>query len=301
MNGVLVVGSVALDSIETPTGRIDNALGGAATYGSVAASLFGPVHLVGVVGEDFPPEHIELFHSREIDLTGLQVVPGGETFRWKGDYNEDLNQAVTHETRLGVFEHFQPELPEHYRDADYVFLANINPELQLSTLEQVQQPKLVLCDTMNLWINIARDAVWKIFERVDVAVLNDGEAKLLTECDNVVRAGRMLLQRGPRIVIIKKGEHGALMFSEEGIFAAPSYPLEEVVDPTGAGDSFAGALMGYLAHTDDISMDNMRRAVVYGSVVASTTVQDFSLNALRVLSKEEVELRYQAVKAISRF
>ena len=300
-NEVLIVGSVALDSIETPAGQIDNALGGAATYGSVAASLFAPIHLVGVVGEDFPKEHIEFLKSRNIDLAGLQVVEGGKTFRWKGDYNEDLNQAVTHETQLGVFEHFEPTLPEHYRDADFVFLANINPELQLKVLEQVRAPKLVLCDTMNLWINIAREHVVEVFKKVDIAVLNDGEAKMLTEIDNTILAGRALQKLGPKYVIIKKGEHGALMFSEHEIFSAPSFPLEEVVDPTGAGDSFAGSLIGYLAKTGDLSRENMRRAVVYGSVVASTTVQDFSLAALRELTIGEVESRYQTVSSMSIF
>jgi sugar/nucleoside kinase (ribokinase family) len=301
MNEVLIVGSVALDSIETPAGTVDNALGGAATYGSIAASLFCPVHLVGVVGADFPQEHIQMFKSRGIDLAGLQVVPDGNTFRWKGDYNEDLNQAVTHETQLGVFEHFQPQLPEHYRDADYVFLANINPELQLSTLEQVRNPKFVLCDTMNLWINIARDHVKEIFKRVDVAVLNDGEAKMLTECDNLIVAGRELKKLGPKHVIIKKGEHGALLFSDGELFASVSYPLEKVVDPTGAGDSFAGSLIGYLAKTGDTSLENLRRAVVYASVVASSTVQDFSTQSLAALTSEEVERRYQVVKTMSTF
>jgi len=301
MNEVLIVGSVALDSVETPEGRVDNALGGAATYGSVAASLFSPVHLVGVVGADFPKEHLEFLKSRNIDLAGLQIIANGDTFRWKGDYNEDLNQAVTHETHLGVFEHFQPHLPAHYRDAQYVFLANINPELQLSTLEQVKQPKLVLCDTMNLWINIAREQVLKVFSRVDIAVLNDGEARMLTERDNLIQAGRALLELGPRAIIIKKGEHGALMFGRDGMFAAPSFPLDQVVDPTGAGDSFAGAFIGYLAKTDDLSAENLRRAVVYGSVVASTTVQDFSLASLKALTADVVEERYASVKQMSLF
>ena len=219
MNEVLIVGSVALDSVETPQGQIDNALGGAATYGAVAASLFAPVHLVGVVGEDFPAEHLDFLKSRNIDLSGLQIVEGGKTFRWKGDYNADLNQAVTHETHLGVFEHFEPNLPENYRDAQFVFLANINPELQLRTLEQVKAPKLVLCDTMNLWINIAREHVFAVFKKVDIAVLNDGEARMLTEQDNLIVAGRRLLEMGPKFVIIKKGEHGALLFSADGIIA----------------------------------------------------------------------------------
>lgn len=301
MNELLIVGSVALDSIETPSGHAENALGGAATYSSVAASLFCPVRLVGVVGEDFPQEHIDLFKSRGIDLAGLQIIKGGHTFRWKGDYNSDLNQAVTHETQLGVFEHFEPQLPPHYQDADFVFLANINPSLQLSTLDQVKNPKLVVCDTMNLWINIARQEVVEIFKRVDIAVLNDGEAKMLTECDSTIQAGRELLKLGPRAVIVKKGEHGALMFSEEGIFSAPCYPLETVVDPTGAGDSFAGSFMGYLASTGDISYENLKRAVVYGGSVASVTVQDFSLNSLKALEKEEVEKRYATIQNMAAF
>ena len=224
MNEVLIVGSVALDSVETPQGQIDNALGGAATYGAVAASLFAPVHLVGVVGADFPQEHLDFLKSRGVDLAGLQIIEGGDTFRWKGDYNADLNQAVTHETHLGVFEHFDPQLPENYRDADFVFLANINPELQLKTLEQVKAPKLVLCDTMNLWINIARDSVLEVFKKVDIAVLNDGEARMLTEQGNLIVAGRQLRALGPKYVIIKKGEHGALLFSDEGVFASVCYP-----------------------------------------------------------------------------
>ncbi|HEY0073587.1 MAG TPA: PfkB family carbohydrate kinase [Abditibacteriaceae bacterium] len=301
MNEVLIVGSVALDSIETPQGQIDNALGGAATYGSVAASLFAPVRLVGVVGEDFPQEHLEFLKGRSIDLAGLQVIEGGNTFRWKGDYNADLNQAVTHETHLGVFEHFDPQLPENYRDAQFVFLANINPQLQLKTLEQVKNPKLVLCDTMNLWINIARHHVLEVFKKVDIAVLNDGEARMLTEQDNLIVAGRKLRELGPKHVIIKKGEHGALLFSEEGIFASVSYPLEKVVDPTGAGDSFAGSLIGYLAKTGDTSLENLKRAIVYGSVVASTTVQDFSLASLKALTMDEVERRYGVVRQMSAF
>ena len=301
MNSLLIVGSVALDSVETPAGRVDNALGGAATYGAVAASLFCPVQLVGVVGEDFPAQHLEFLKSRNIDLAGLQIVEGGHTFRWKGDYNADLNQAVTHETQLGVFEHFDPQLPEHFRDAQYVFLANINPSLQLSTLDQIRAPKLVVCDTMNLWINIAREQVLSIFRRVDIAVLNDGEAKMLTEIDNTIGAGRELLKLGPRAVIVKKGEHGALMFSKEGLFSAPSFPLETVVDPTGAGDSFAGSFAGFLAQSGDLSYENLKRAVVYGGAVASATVQDFSLQSLKSLEKTEVENRFAAVSQMAKF
>jgi sugar/nucleoside kinase (ribokinase family) len=301
MKEVLIVGSVALDSIETPAGTVDNALGGAATYGSIAASLFAPVNLVGVVGSDFPSQHIDFLKGRNINLEGLQVIEGGATFRWKGDYLGDLNAAQTHETHLGVFEHFDPRLPESYRDAELVFLANINPELQLHTLEQVKNPKFVLCDTMNLWINIARDAVKAVFARVDMAVLNDGEAKMLTEEGNLLKAGRAIQKMGPRHVVIKKGEHGALLFSGEELFASVAYPLDKVVDPTGAGDSFAGSLMGYLAQTGDLSLENLKRAVVTGSVVASSTVQDFSTKSLAALTPEEVERRYSIVKQMSAF
>jgi len=305
MNELLIVGSVALDSIETPEGVVENALGGAATYGATAASLYGPVNLVGVVGEDFPAEHVEFLSGRNIDLAGLQTIIGGKTFRWKGDYLEDLNAAVTHETQLGVFEHFEPNLPDRYRDADYVFLANINPSLQLAVLEQVRAPKFVLCDTMNLWINIAREDVLKVFEKVDIAVLNDGEAKMLMEEHSIIRAGRKMLKTGPKYIIIKKGEHGALLFSGDGadneIFSCPTFPIETVVDPTGAGDSFAGGFMGHIARTGDLSLENLRRAVVYGTVTASNTVQDFSLGALKKVTPELIEERYQVVKGMVKF
>ena len=301
MQEVLVVGSVALDSVETPAGVVDHVLGGAATYGAVAAALFAPVQLVGVVGDDFPPQHLQFLRERNINLDGLQRVAGGKTFRWKGDYNADLNQAVTHETELGVFEQFAPTLPDNYRSAELVFLANINPGLQLEVLEQVKRPALTLCDTMNLWINLAREQVLEVFGRVDIAVLNDGEARMLTGQENLIGAGRQLLELGPRAIIIKKGEHGSLLLTREALFAAPAYPIERVVDPTGAGDSFAGALMGYLAASGDLSDANLRRAVVYGGAVASATVQKFSLDALRELTREEAERRFEFVRAMSAF
>ena len=306
MKEVLIVGSVALDSVETPAGTVENALGGAATYGAVAASLFAPVQLVGVVGDDFPAEHTDFLRSRGIDLAGLQRIQGGKTFRWKGDYNADLNQAVTHETQLGVFEHFAPDLPANYRRAELVFLANINPSLQLEVLNQVENPELVLCDTMNLWINLARDTVLEVFGRVHIAVLNDGEARILTGQDNLIGAARQLLELGPRAIIIKKGEHGSMMLlhdqnGAETLFAVPAYPIDRVVDPTGAGDSFAGSLMGYLAKSGDLSDANLRRAIVYGGAVASATVQDFSLSALRELHGKEVERRFEAVRALCAF
>ncbi len=298
---VLIVGSVALDSVETPSGRVDNALGGAATYAATATSLFAPVRLVGVVGDDFPAEHTQFLEARGVDLGGLQRIAGGHTFRWKGDYLRDLNEAQTHQTELGVFESFEPHLPEGWSGTPFVFLANINPGLQLKVLESVANPRLVVCDTMNLWINLAREAVLEVLSRADVAVMNDGEARLLLDEPNLIRAGRAMLRRGPRVVIIKKGEHGALMFSGDDIFSAPSFPIEEVVDPTGAGDSFAGAFTGYLAQTGDISIENMRRAVVVGSSVASATVSDFSLGALAKLTREEVDRRVDAVAKMAAF
>ncbi len=301
MNSVLVVGSVALDSIETPAGTVDNALGGAATYGAAAASIFAPVQLVGVVGDDFPAQHTQFLENRGIDLAGLQRIEGGKTFRWKGDYNEDLNTAVTHETQLGVFETFEPTLPENYKKAELVFLANINPGLQLQVLDQVENPKLVLCDTMNLWINLARDTVLEVFKRVDIAVLNDGEARMLTEEDNLLKAARQLLGLGPRAIIIKKGEHGSMMLTRDALFSVPAYPLDAVVDPTGAGDTFAGSIMGYLAKTGDLSDANLRRAIVYGGAVASCTVQQFSLGGVRDLGMEEVERRFAAVRDLCAF
>lgn len=300
-NPVLIVGSVALDSIETPSGHVDNALGGAATYGATATSLFAPVRLVGVVGDDFPPQHTQFLESRGIDLSGLQRIQGGKTFRWKGDYLRDLNQAETHQTELGVFESFEPHLPGGWAQTPFVFLANINPGLQLKVLDAVQSPKLVVCDTMNLWINLARETVLEVVKRADVVVMNDGEARLLLDEPNLIRAGRELLKRGPRVAIIKKGEHGALMFSGDDIFSSASFPVEEVVDPTGAGDSFAGAFTGYLAQSGDISLENMRRAVVYGSCVASATVSDFSLGALAKLNAEEVERRVGVVQKMAAF
>ena len=301
MNPVLIVGSVALDSIETPAGTVDHALGGAATYGAAAASLFAPVQLVGVVGDDFSIEHTQFLENRGIDLEGLQRIEGGKTFRWKGDYIEDLNAAVTHETQLGVFEHFEPNLPDSYKKAELVLLANINPGLQLEVLDQVENPKLTLCDTMNLWINLAREQVLEVFKRVDIAVLNDGEARMLTEQSNLLRAGRQLLDLGPRAIIIKKGEHGSMMITRDALFSVPAYPLEEVVDPTGAGDTFAGSIMGYLAKTGDLSDANLRRAIVYGGAVASCTVQQFSLGGVRDLTMDEVERRFGAVRELCAF
>ena len=298
---VLIVGSMALDSVRTPSGEVKDALGGAADYSSVAASFFAPVRLVGVVGDDFPQEHLDFLASRNIDLAGVQAVAGGKTFRWAGYYDFDLNIAHTLDTQLNVFADFQPQLPSSYRQTPYVFLANIDPELQLEVLLQVDQPKLTVCDTMNFWIAGKPDALKEVLKRVDIAFMNEAEARQLTGEMSTIKAAKALQALGPKTVIIKKGEHGALLFHGDDHFAAPSYPLEEIADPTGAGDSFAGGFIGYVASQDDISLDTLRKAVVYGSVMASYNVEDFSLNRLRSLTPQDIATRYRAFHQISFF
>lgn len=298
---VLIVGSMALDSVRTPAGEVADALGGAADYSSVAASFFAPVRLVGVVGEDFPNEHLQFLASRGIDLAGVQTVAHGKTFRWAGYYDFDLNIAHTLETQLNVFADFAPNLPESYRDAKYVFLANIDPRLQLDVLEQVRNPKLTVCDTMNFWIEGAKDTLLKVLERVDIAFMNDAEARQLTGKMSTVKAAKEIQRIGPKTVIVKKGEHGALLFADDEHFSAPSYPLEDIADPTGAGDSFAGGFIGYVASQDDLSPITLRRAVIYGSVMASYNVEDFSLNRLRSLTERDIAERYRRFKEIAYF
>lgn len=297
---VLIVGSVAIDSVKTPLGEVDDVLGGAAVYSSVAASFFTPAGIVGVVGEDFPKEHLQFLRSRGVDLEGLQVQPG-KTFRWKGYYDYDVNQAHSLETHLNVFEQFRPAIPNAYRDVPYVFLANIDPELQLQVLEQMRRPKLTLCDTMNYWIESKPDALVEVLRRVDVAFMNDAEARQLCGTFSLVRAAREILSFGPKVVIIKKGEHGAVMFTEDSHFSAPSFPLEEVRDPTGAGDTFEGGFIGYVAMTDDIRETNLRKAVVHGSVLASYNVEDFSLGRMRTLTRDEIDDRYHEFRRIAFF
>ncbi len=301
-NAVLIVGSVALDSVETPAGRVERALGGAATYSSVAASFFSPVRLVGVVGEDFPKEHLDYLASRGIDTAGIQTIPGGKTFHWAGTYEGDMNQANTLITELNVFQDFRPELPEAYKASPYVFLANIDPSLQLQVLEQTKSRKLAACDTMNFWITGKRDELIEVLKRVDVAFINDAEIRQLTGEANLARAATKLHEIGPRYVIVKKGEHGAVMYCNESMcFMAASYPLDEIADPTGAGDSFAGGFMGYIAKTGDLSEANLRRAVIYGSTLASFNVQDFSLNRFKRLSIKEIDERYEEFRRIVHF
>jgi len=297
---ILVIGSVAFDSVETPFGRGDDVLGGSATYFSTSASFFTGVQLVAVVGDDFPEEPKEFLSSRGVDLAGLQTQPG-KTFRWKGRYGYDLNEAQTLETHLNVFETFHPQLPEAYRKAEYVFLANIDPELQLEVLNQVERPKLIACDTMNFWIEGKRDALVRTLGHVDILVINEAEVRQLADEANLVKASRAVLAMGPKTLVVKRGEYGVLVFTEHSIFSAPAYPLEEVFDPTGAGDTFAGGFMGYLAATNNLSDETIRKATVFGSVMASFTVEDFSLNRLRKLSWSEVEERFRRFQALTVF
>lgn len=287
---LLVVGSVALDSVETPFGKADEVLGGSANYFSASASHQTPVQLVGVVGSDYPVEKLEPLKARGVDFAGLERAEG-ESFRWRGRYRHDLNSAETLETRLGVFSHFKPKLPEKFVNADYVFLANIDPRLQLDVLRQVKKPKLVACDTMNFWIESRRPDLLELLKHVDLITLNDGEARQLTEKANLVHAARWILERGPRTVLIKKGEHGAFMFTKDTVFFAPAYPLESVFDPTGAGDSFAGGFMGYLARTNDLSEANLRRAVIVGSAMGSFVVEGFSITRLLEVTRSDIEKR----------
>jgi len=297
---ILVVGSVAFDSVETPFGQVEEVLGGSATYFSTSASFFTGLKLVAVVGEDFPEEPKEFLSQRGVDLDGLQTRTG-QTFRWKGRYGFDLNEAHTLETHLNVFESFHPELPSHYRNAEYVFLGNIDPDLQLEVLKQIERPKLVACDTMNFWIEGKKEALIRTLGHVDILLINESEVRQLAGEANLVKAARAILAMGPSCLVVKRGEYGVLVFREHSIFSAPAYPLEEVFDPTGAGDTFAGGFMGYLASTDNISESTIRKASVFGSVMASFTVEDFSLNRLRQIGWPDIEERFRKFQALTEF
>jgi sugar/nucleoside kinase (ribokinase family) len=299
-NGLVVVGSVALDSVEANGTVQDDVLGGSASFFSTAASYFSPVKLVAVVGEDMPEQHLAFLGSRGVDLTGLERARG-KTFRWKGRYSDDLASRTTLDTQLNVFADFKPRLPEAWRDGEFLFLGNIHPSLQLDVLTQVKKPRLVAMDTMNFWIEGEPAALAKVLERVDLLVINDEEARLLSKEHNLPRAARAIRAMGPKTVIVKRGESGALLFHEHGVFAAPAYPLERVVDPTGAGDTFAGGFMGYLARVRDIGPQAVRRAMFYGSVMASFCVEDYSLDRLRALSEGEIEGRYRAFRDLTHF
>ncbi|MGH7678830.1 MAG: PfkB family carbohydrate kinase [Gemmatimonadaceae bacterium] len=297
---LLVVGSVALDSVETPFGKADEVLGGSATFFSAAASQLAPVQLVGVVGDDYPMDKLEPLEKRGVDLAGLERVEG-RSFRWRGRYRHDLNVAETLETHLGVFSHFSPKIPAQFRKAAFVFLGNIDPRLQLDVLTQVEKPTLVACDTMNFWIESRRPELLKLLEHVDCITLNDGEARQLSEKYNLIRAARWIMGKGPKLVIIKKGEHGAFMFSGDTVFFAPAYPLEEVFDPTGAGDSFAGGFMGYLARSGNVSETNLRRAVIYGSAMGSFAVEKFSIQRLLEVDEEQLAARVNDFRRLVAF
>lgn len=291
MADLVVVGSVALDTVKTPFGAVKEALGGAATYFSYAASFFTQVRLVGTVGEDFPHEHLELLRQRRVDLSGLQISKG-RTFRWTGEYGYDLNEAKTLDTQLNVFADFKPVLPDSYRQAPFLFLANIDPVLQLDVRRQVKRPDFIALDTMNFWIQGKRDDLLRALAEVDALLINDAEARQLAGEPNVVKAARAILKMGPRAIVVKRGEYGALMLSGDDVFFVPAYPLESVFDPTGAGDTFAGGFMGYLSAQGKTDGQTVRRAIVYGSVMASFTVEDFSLERLKRLTPDEVQRRY---------
>jgi sugar/nucleoside kinase (ribokinase family) len=290
---LLVVGSVALDSIYTPFGETADALGGSAVYFSVAAALLHPVQVVGVVGNDYPMAELERLAPRGIDWSGVEQA-AGESFRWKGKYSYDLQSRETLETRLGVFANFQPKLPPSARDCHYVFLGNIDPELQLTVLEQVRAPQLVVCDTMNYWIQSKKDVLLHLLRQVDILMVNDSEARELSGDWNIHRAGRWILRHGPQRVVIKQGEYGALLLEEGRTFYVPAFPLEEVFDPTGAGDSFAGGFMGHIAATRDTSSDNLRRAMVYGSAMGSYAVERFGIRGFDNVKRDDVRRRVEA-------
>lgn len=297
---LLVVGSVALDSVETPGDRRDDVLGGSAVYFSYAASYFSKVQLISVVGEDWPAEHTAMLEARGIDAAGLHVAPG-RTFRWRGKYLPNMNDRETLEVHLNVFGDFDPRLTESHRKSKFVFLANGSPNLQLQVLEQASGAKLCVADTMDLWIETQTDELKALLKRVDGIVLNDSEAKLLTDDENLVRAGHKVLAMGPRFVVVKKGEHGAIFFSEHETYVLPAYPTEQVLDPTGAGDSFAGGMMGYLAEQDDFSPKTLKEALAYGTVTASYTVEGFSLDSLQGIERSDVDRRFAEYRRMLSF
>jgi sugar/nucleoside kinase (ribokinase family) len=299
---VLVVGSLALDDIETPFGSVANALGGSATYISTAASYFvKPIRVVGVVGGDFPAGAITFLEGKGVDLEGLQIIAEGKTFHWSGRYHYDLNSRDTLFTNLNVFEHFNPIIPERYRKSTCVCLGNIDPVLQRKVLDQIESPWLVVGDTMNYWIEGKNAELRETLKQIDVLIVNDSEARLLSKEPSLIKAGRAIRAMGPRVVIIKKGEHGALLLTEQMVFSAPAYPMENIFDPTGAGDAFAGGFVGWLERTGDISEENLKRAVIYGSTLASFCVEKFSVDGLADLTYLQIQDRFREFRELSRF
>jgi len=297
---ILVVGSVALDTVETQYGSVDNSPGGSALYFSAAASFFAPVNVVGVVGSDFNFSDIEFLKFRNVDLSGLYMEEG-KTFRWGGRYHVDVNKRDTLFTDLNVFQNFKPNIPESYRDSKYIFLANIDPILQLQVLEQINNPDVVVLDTMNFWISGNRKKVVEVIKRSHIVILNDEETRELTDDTNLLNAGKKVLEMGPKYLIIKKGEHGAVLLGHDVYFSVPAYPVDKVVDPTGAGDSFAGGFVGYLSKQNSLKESDIRRAVVYGSVIASFNVEDFSFGMLTKLSEDDIYDRFNKLKKITCF
>jgi cytidine kinase len=298
---VLIVGSIALDTVKTPVEEHADLLGGSASYAALGASFFSPVNLVGIVGDDFPASEFDYWKSRKIDVEGVQRVTG-KTFRWSGEYAWDMNTRETRSVALNVFEHFRPKLPQSYRETDFVLLANIAPALQAHVLDQMRRPRFVVADTMDLWIETTRADLDALLPRVDLLIVNDSEARELTKETSLIKAGRKIRKSGPKYVAIKKGEHGALLFGEDEFFSCGAYPLEDIHDPTGAGDTFAGSMAGYLAsRKTNPSFADLRRAIIYGSVLASFNVEAFSLERLRTLTMDEIAERYQMFRAMSAF
>ena len=298
---ILVVGSVAFDALETPFGKVDRCIGGSATYFSVAASFFAAVDLVAVVGDDFTAEDASIFKGRQINIDGMKQVSGAKTFFWSGEYGYDLNVAKTRRTDLNVFADFKPQLTPQQRNPDVLFLANIDPELQLDVLKQTKRPRLVALDTMNYWITSKHEALERIFREVDLIVINEAEVRQFMKESNLVKASRAILALGAKTLVVKRGEYGVLMITKDAIFAAPAYPLETVFDPTGAGDTFAGGLVGYLASRREVTDKELRRAIIFGSVLASFTVEKFSLDRLREITLADIHERYQDFRALTHF
>jgi sugar/nucleoside kinase (ribokinase family) len=298
---LLVVGSVAIDNVETPRAKRDELLGGSATHFSYAASFFTDVQLVGVVGEDWPAQHTKLLSDRGVDTSGLQSVRGGKTFRWTGRYEPNMNDRVTLETQLNVFAQFDPVLPDKFRRTEFVFLANGVPALQMKVLDQTRGCRLAVADTMELWIETAHDDLMKLFARIDGLVINDSEAKMLADTENLVLAGHRVRKMGPRFVVIKKGEHGAMFFSEHETYVMPAFPTEKVIDPTGAGDSFAGGMMGYLAQQNNFDPVVLKTAMAYGILVASFNVEGFGLERMQQISRDDIEGRMVAYRKMLSF
>ncbi len=298
--GILAVGSVAFDTIKTPFGQREEVLGGSATYFSLAASYFTRVALLAVVGRDFPAEYLQLFREKDLDVSGLQVA-NGSTFRWKGEYGFDLNTANTLDTQLNVFADFDPVVTAQHRGMEFLFLGNIDPDLQRSVLKQMDRPRLVICDTMNFWIEKKRESLMQTLAGIDILVINDAETRQLAGESNVIRAGRKILGWGPRTLVVKRGEYGALMLDGNSVFSSPAFPVEEVVDPTGAGDSFAGGFVGYLAATGDRDPSALRRAIIFGSVMASFNVGEFGPERLQALTFTEIENRFREFRQLTHF